>query len=223
MCGYFHHCYECVFLLLCSVVTLLFFPLTDDTMVWVGGGGGVLGGSTPGKCQLLCPTGTQTLVTPELRSQKTNTEAWTSCECDMRREGGGDAAGEVSDPEEVQIAPPPTFLAPDKVENSRYTTAGWFCVSPICDSVLFVRRTQTALPGRQPRLTSSRLTCDPRGHVTALSPTVFTADADGAALPRTVALFTRGCFLKGAGAARPAFPCCFGNRASAPANGRARD
>lgn len=54
--------------------------------------------------------------------------------------------------------------------------------------------------------------------MTALSLTVFTADA---ALPRTVALFTRGCFLEGAGAARPAFPCCFGNRASAPANGRA--
>lgn len=65
---------------------------------------------TVGKCQLLCTFGSR--VTSKLQS-KTNTVAqkgWTSCKCDMRREGRCDAAGEVSDTDEVQFALSPLFL-----------------------------------------------------------------------------------------------------------------
>lgn len=60
------------------------------------------------------------------------------------REGRGDAAGEVSDPEEVQFAPPPLppFPAPDKA-GEQQTHNRWM----VPRLSHFRSRTQTALPG----------------------------------------------------------------------------
>lgn len=90
-------------------------------------------------------------------------------------------------------------------------------------SAYFRGCTQTTFPGlrRYPGLKSSRITCNPRGHVTVLSHTVFTTDSDGAPFRTPWLCLHARRFLKGAGAARPAFRCCFGNRDSALANGRA--
>lgn len=105
----------------------------------------------------------------------------------MRREGRCDAAGQVSDTGEVQFALSPLFLHQIKWRTTshacKYTTAGSFRafhMSPL--SAHFRSHTQTTLPGlrRCPGLKSSRLTCNPRGHVTESSHTVFTADTDGA-------------------------------------------
>lgn len=106
----------------------------------------------------------------------------------------------------------------------KYTPSGSFHASHMSSlSAYFRGCTQTTFPGlrRYPGLKSSRITCNPRGHVTILSHTVFTTDSDGAPFRTPWLCLHAHRFLKGAGAARPAFRCCFGNRNSALANGRA--
>lgn len=137
MCGYFDHCFECVFLLLCSLVTLLFSPLTDDIMVW---------GPQPRENASCCaPLGDKPLLRSKLQS-KTNTVAekgWTSCKRAMRREGSCDAAGEVNDTFALSLV----FPAPENWRTTsgacKFTPAGPHSQLPHVFSICTVQESHT--------------------------------------------------------------------------------
>lgn len=147
----------------------------------------------------------------------------------MRREGRCDAARQVSDTGEVQFALSPLFLHQIKWRTTshacKYTTAGSFRafhMSPL--SAHFRSHTQTTLPGlrRCPGLKSSRLTCNPRGHVTESSHTVFTADTDGAPCCTPWFVYMRLLPERG-GCCTPAIPMLLWKQGFCPGQWEGRD